>query len=305
MAQDQGPGHPQHCFLRPRIGRKDLAGRHDSEHHRRRQAARQRRRRHQHLRLRRRRKTSPPLDRIDARSLRPRRQALQPDRHARLSRPHRPGARRLQAVETAAIVIDAHPGSASTPAGPFKRPARAAWAGSSSSTRWTPRTSTIPAWSPRSRNCSARLAFRSTCRSATGTISKAWSARSTRRSTADRRAHRSGHARIPDRSRSSKSTTWPPNATSKAEPSDEELSRLLVESIAEGHLIPILAVSGQNRHRPDRTARRTGPVRPAARQDRTARHRRSRRGHRAQGRSRPARWSRRSSRPASIRSCTS
>ena len=54
----------------------------------------QRRRRHQHLRLRRRGKAPQALDRIARRPLRSRRQALQPHRHARLPRPHRPDDRR-------------------------------------------------------------------------------------------------------------------------------------------------------------------------------------------------------------------
>ncbi len=161
MAQIQGPGYSQHCFLRPRIGRKDHAGRHDSDHDRRRQAAGQRRRRHEHLRLRRRGEASSPLDRVDAGPLRPRRQALQPDRHARLSRLDRPGDRRA-ARRRHRGDRDRRPlgHRASTRGACFKRPASAGWAGSSSSTRWTPKTSTSRLCSARSRNCSASRAFR-------------------------------------------------------------------------------------------------------------------------------------------------
>ena len=66
-----------------------------SDQHRHGQAPRQRRRRHQHLRLRRGREAPQAHDRIDAGPLRARRQALQRHRHARLSRLHRPGDRRL------------------------------------------------------------------------------------------------------------------------------------------------------------------------------------------------------------------
>ena len=84
----------QHRFLWSRFGRQDHAGRQDPHHHRRRQPQRQRRRRHEHLRLRRRGEAPQVHDRVQRDAFRSRRQAVQHDRHARLSRFHRPGDRR-------------------------------------------------------------------------------------------------------------------------------------------------------------------------------------------------------------------
>ncbi len=53
-------------------------------------------------------------------------------------------------------------------------------------------------------------------------------------------------------------------------PTDEEISRLIVEAIAHGSLIPIVCVAGQDRRRRDGVARRAGALQPAAGQDRAA-----------------------------------
>ena len=88
-------------------------------------------------------------------------------------------------------------------------------------------------------------------------------------------------------------------------PTDEELSRLIVEAVAMGSVVPIVCVSAQLGRRRARIARRAGPVLPAARPDRAACPQRSRAGSDGQVVIRPARWWPRSSKPASIRSCTS
>ena len=142
------------------------------------------------------------------------------------------------------------------------------------------------ACSTRSKRCSARPAFRSTCRSARGTISRASPARST--FPAARPARSSIRPRSIERSIESIVEVDEEVMSRYFEgtlPTDEELPRLIDEAIAQGTLIPIVCVAGKTGVGLEGAARCLGPLRPAAGRSRAEGDRRGGQGSADQGRS--------------------